>query len=390
VGAVGDSNENGIAAGSAYVFRFDCSTWPERAKLLAADGAEYDALGFCVAVDGDVAVVGADWDDDNGEDSGSAYVFAGLGGLDCNANGVADACDLHTGTSTDADGNGAPDECDCTWDLDRNAAVGLSDFAGLLAAWGSHPAGPPDFDGDGTVGVVDFLALLAHWGPCPTFGLDCNGNGVFDSLDIASGASRDCNCSGVPDECDVATGTSRDCNSNGVPDECEPDCNGNGVPDDCDLGNGTSQDYNGNGIPDECDPLLNDNCADAIPIKEGSTFFVTLGATTDGPLVACGGGPLIPFVNDIWFVYTAPCTGTATFSLCNSAGFDTLLAVDYALGCPGPTSFNPLACSDDAPGCGLTSEVQMQVFQGIPYLLRVGSPQGAGSGILTVSCQGGP
>ncbi len=270
--------------------------------------------------------------------------------------------------------------------------MGITDFLGLLSQWGTNPAGPPDFNGDGTVGILDFLAILAHWGPCPAFGFDCNGNGVFDSLDIASGSSPDCNCNAVPDECDVVSGTSPDCNSNGTPDECEPaDCNGNGVPDDCDVANGTSPDFNGNGIPDECDRVANDNCQDAIPIKDGTTSFLTFGATTDGPITICGGGgPAIPLNKDIWFLYTAPCTAVATFSVCNSADFDTVLAVYYGFECPAPTAFNPLACSDDAPGCGQTSEVQVLVVEGIPYLLRIGSPQGAGSGMLTVSCPAGP
>jgi len=34
-------------------------------------------------------------------------------GFDCNANGVADACDILNGTSTDLDGDGVPDECGC-------------------------------------------------------------------------------------------------------------------------------------------------------------------------------------------------------------------------------------------------------------------------------------
>ena len=49
------------------------------AKLLASDGAVSDYFGYSVAFDGDTAVIGAFWDDDNGEDSGSAYVFTRTG-----------------------------------------------------------------------------------------------------------------------------------------------------------------------------------------------------------------------------------------------------------------------------------------------------------------------
>ena len=55
-------------------------TLNEIQKLLASDGALADDFGVSVAVDGDTAVIGARLDDDNGSDSGSAYVFT-RGGL---------------------------------------------------------------------------------------------------------------------------------------------------------------------------------------------------------------------------------------------------------------------------------------------------------------------
>jgi hypothetical protein len=74
IGAVGD-DDNGSFSGSAYVFRYDGSDWVEEAKLTASDGAASDQSGGSVAVSDDAAVVGAPGDDDNGTDSGSAYVF---------------------------------------------------------------------------------------------------------------------------------------------------------------------------------------------------------------------------------------------------------------------------------------------------------------------------
>ena len=49
------------------------------AKLTAADAAALDNFGGSVAIDGNTIVVGADGDDDAGEDSGAAYVFSGAG-----------------------------------------------------------------------------------------------------------------------------------------------------------------------------------------------------------------------------------------------------------------------------------------------------------------------
>jgi nucleoside-specific outer membrane channel protein Tsx len=74
VGAQFD-DDNGADSGSAYVFRYDGATWVEQAKLVASDGAPSDTFGNTVAVAGETVVVGAQFDDDNGTDAGLAYVF---------------------------------------------------------------------------------------------------------------------------------------------------------------------------------------------------------------------------------------------------------------------------------------------------------------------------
>ncbi len=76
VGAVGD-DARGDAAGAAYIFRFQTpNTWPREARLTASDAAAGDVFGRCVAVDGDLLVVGAPGVDVNAEaKAGAAYVF---------------------------------------------------------------------------------------------------------------------------------------------------------------------------------------------------------------------------------------------------------------------------------------------------------------------------
>ncbi len=74
VGAYGN-DDRGPQAGAAYVFRLSGSTWVQEAKLRASDGQPGDFFGFAVAVSGDVVVVGAFGDDDRGTNAGSAYVF---------------------------------------------------------------------------------------------------------------------------------------------------------------------------------------------------------------------------------------------------------------------------------------------------------------------------
>ncbi|UCD75008.1 MAG: hypothetical protein JSV91_14620 [Phycisphaerales bacterium] len=74
VGAFMDDT-NGPLSGSAYVFRYDGAEWIGEAKLLASDGTEVDEFGYAVAVDGDVAIIGAPGDSDQGTYAGSAYIF---------------------------------------------------------------------------------------------------------------------------------------------------------------------------------------------------------------------------------------------------------------------------------------------------------------------------
>ncbi|MHC4992815.1 MAG: FG-GAP repeat protein, partial [Planctomycetota bacterium] len=49
--------------------------WDEDPKLLASDGADDDFFGGAVDVNGDLAIVGAAQNDEGGENSGTAYIF---------------------------------------------------------------------------------------------------------------------------------------------------------------------------------------------------------------------------------------------------------------------------------------------------------------------------
>jgi hypothetical protein len=74
IGAYGD-DDNGDRSGSAYVFRYDGTDWVQEAKLLPDDGAGYDYFGCAVSLSGDIALIGAYGDDDQAYRCGSAYVF---------------------------------------------------------------------------------------------------------------------------------------------------------------------------------------------------------------------------------------------------------------------------------------------------------------------------
>jgi hypothetical protein len=82
------ADDNGGNSGIAYIFRWSGTAWEEEGKLVPEDGREGDWFGKSAGVSGDTAVVGANRDDGpmRGEfyddDTGSAYVFVREDGPD--------------------------------------------------------------------------------------------------------------------------------------------------------------------------------------------------------------------------------------------------------------------------------------------------------------------
>jgi hypothetical protein len=148
-----------------------------------------------------------------------------------------------------------------------------------------------------------------------------------------------------------------------------------------------------------CNPFPpNDECADAIEVGPGDVVNVNNDfGTTDGPLADGTCTSQITgedqFYQDVWYAYTATCDAEVTFSMCNAADFDVAMAVYEGCTCV-PTDNDRLACSDNAPGCGETAEVTVDVVEGQCYLVRVGTvlPGDTGDAQLTIEqnpdCQG--
>ncbi len=194
-----DDDDNGASSGSAYLF--DTTTGSQIAKLLPDDGAADDDFGYAVTIGGstgkEVAIVGARQDDDNGFNSGSAYLFGAAGGSDCpeDSDGRVTICHIPPGDPDNAhtirvsvkavpahlahgdhcgpcDGllmrsGGDAGHDPCPTDLDHSGDIGAADLAELLGAWGPNPGHPTDLDGDGEVGPLDLALVLGNWGPCP-------------------------------------------------------------------------------------------------------------------------------------------------------------------------------------------------------------------------------
>ncbi len=73
VGSYFNNNVNGDLAGA--VFLYDAATGVELNKFIASDGAYAQRFGIDVALDGNIALIGANGDGDGGDDSGAAYVI---------------------------------------------------------------------------------------------------------------------------------------------------------------------------------------------------------------------------------------------------------------------------------------------------------------------------
>ncbi len=74
-------DDNGMDSGSVWVYRrTKGGVWTPEQKLKPSDAQTGDNFGRAVYVEGDRLIVGAHWDDDNGNNSGSVYVFEREGG----------------------------------------------------------------------------------------------------------------------------------------------------------------------------------------------------------------------------------------------------------------------------------------------------------------------
>ncbi len=151
-----------------------------------------------------------------------------------------------------------------------------------------------------------------------------------------------------------------------------------------------------------CDEFL-DNCNDypAIVVPESLLFFDTTCYTTDGPPATTEFNGL---EKDIWFRYTATCTGTLVASMCMSGhiqgAYDSLIAVfhdddhPYECLCPDDmrwrVAYNDENCSGISDGGG--GIIEVDVKPGECWLIQVGgwgfseADAAAGIGLLDLKC----
>lgn len=142
-----------------------------------------------------------------------------------------------------------------------------------------------------------------------------------------------------------------------------------------------------------------DDCANATAASDGANPFDTTSALPDGPTHTAAECQVAGNLhNNVWFTYTATCTGLLTVTTCEelggSADYDTRVAV-YSGTCG---SLTLLGCNDDDAfnACGgapnYHSTVQVLVTSGTTYRISVGGFDDfeIGTGSLFISCNGNP
>ncbi|RIK62868.1 MAG: hypothetical protein DCC65_16840 [Planctomycetota bacterium] len=295
-------------AGSAYVFVRSASSWFEQAKLIAPDGSTGDKFGNGVAISGETVIVGSPLDDDAGLDSGSAYVFVRSGETwTQQAKLVAfdAAAGDHFGTSVAVDGNvavvGAPwargprSDSGAAYVFTRNGSSWMLEakLISVDSPWATGFGSPVAIyknmvivggpDGDDEVGPNSGAAFVfvrsgvtwtqqakltapdADWRDAFSCALDIGptiaivGARYDDSFGFESGAAY------------IFEGNLSDSDSDSLPDAC----------DNCvEYSNSNQEDADGDGIGDACDGCPNrrigDVSGDALVNGDDIGMFVTV------------------------------------------------------------------------------------------------------------------
>ena len=258
VGAPYD-DDSGSRSGSAYVYRGSSSGVDPSAetKLTATDGATYHGFGFSVSGAGDVdgdgyddVIVGALYDDDNGTNSGSAYVYGG------SSAGV-----------------------------DPSSETKLIAWDGAYGDWfGNSVSGAGDVDGDGYDDVIvgaygdddngpNFGSAVVFEGECAlsTWYADTDGDGYGDASSSTDACTAPTGYVTDATDCDDTDNTVYPTATETTGDGVDSDCDGSGGPDDDDDGDGlTWTEEQLLGTSDDDPDSDDDGLLDGAEIKAGT------------------------------------------------------------------------------------------------------------------------
>jgi hypothetical protein len=141
----------------------------------------------------------------------------------------------------------------------------------------------------------------------------------------------------------------------------------------------------GNGIVCQLDtcPPVNDSCATALPVTDGTPAVEgdnNLASWEDDAEASCQEWS----DKDVWYVYTATCTGTIAVDTEGSGQWDTILSVWDE--CGG----TEIACDDDS-GTDSLSYLTFEAIAGESYYIRLASLWGVGGNFhINIACTEAP
>lgn len=446
VGAQGDNSVNGNATGAVYVFSRAAGAWTQRAKIVGSTATSSTQFGRSVSLSGTRLAVAAPF-----KDSGAAYVFRQLdintwaqeGGAIMSPDAPQasiyaqdlsmDETVTHLAISGSSSGPGGPAVVDIfqrisgSWQfmtrrsqVAANAqygnAIDFQDGVLMVGAMSADPSGianaglayaylPYENQSDLCQNAV-LLPLGTTYG-CTT-GMQANGDSPLFNDNTAPDVYYKFSpiCTGrfyITTEgsaYDTVLSVHSSCGANvnnaiASNDDIAPGNLNSAVFVDVARGQAVYVRVGGFGTANGAFQLSisetsvpNDYCVNATQIEPGDTTFGTCLAVTDGaPFNGCGQANTNIY-NDVWFKFTAGCTGPASVDTCNSPHpWDAKLAVFAADNCGQIGSASLVACSDD--GCGLHASAGFQAAAGQTYYIRVGGSNAAvrGSGLLHLSLE---
>jgi len=151
--------------GAAFAYERTPSGWALLDPIAPQFPQERIQFGSSVALGDGVVAVGAWLDGEDRSATGSVSLYRPVA-LDCDGNGIADACEIADDAMFDLDGDGALDRCQCAGDLNGDRSVNTSDLGVMIGMFGMLGT-PADLNLDGVVDQADLGMLLL------TFGQEC-------------------------------------------------------------------------------------------------------------------------------------------------------------------------------------------------------------------------
>jgi PKD repeat protein len=142
---------------------------------------------------------------------------------------------------------------------------------------------------------------------------------------------------------------------------------------------------------------VNDNCDTPLVAIDGPNPFSTYCATNSGLNVGLPANNVI--LRDLWYVYTATCSGLLTVTTDQPLPLPTGTLTDTKLAIYAPGTLCPMSCGDllgydddDGVSCSLCSLItNVPVVSGSTYIIRVGGfGTTTGIGVLNIACLPGP